>query len=99
MCRYHHNASDQLVIVDEQTNVDPKVYDHVVSPPVEEDPFDSPEYQEFVNDLASECKCGCAECGNSPCDGLLAGGLCDGMGCTCNEYEDDDFYINGDDEP
>lgn len=38
-----------------------------------EDPFDQPEYQDFVEECAKGCMCE-----NAPCDGCLAGGVCDG---------------------
>lgn len=44
----------------------------------DQDPYESAEYQRFVEESAKDCHCrhpyAC------PCDGVLAGGLCDGMG-------------------
>lgn len=34
---------------------------------------DSPEYQAFVESMVPHCRCA----NNRPCDGVLAGGLCD----------------------
>jgi len=39
------------------------------------DPMDDPEYQAFVDKLAQVCKCS----HDKPCDGLLAGGMCDNI--------------------
>jgi hypothetical protein len=47
------------------------------APPKDEDPYQSEEYQKFVESMAQYCHCEPA-C-NRPCDGVLAGGLCDGM--------------------
>lgn len=40
------------------------------------EPQDDPEYQKMVEELALQCTCTGAD---KPCDGLLAGGLCDDM--------------------
>jgi len=37
------------------------------------DPFDSPEYAAFVESMVPLCHCA----RNRPCDGVLAGGICD----------------------
>lgn len=34
--------------------------------------MDSPDYQAFVEDVAKYCRCS-----HGPCDGVLAGGMCD----------------------
>ena len=39
--------------------------------------YDDPEYQKFVEEMAKVCKC--TPLSDRPCDGLLAGGLCDEM--------------------
>lgn len=39
----------------------------------EPDPFDSPEYQAFVESMAKHCRCS----HGGPCAGVLAGGPCD----------------------
>lgn len=39
------------------------------------EPQDDPEYQKMVDELA--LKCTCQPDSARPCDGLLAGGLCD----------------------
>lgn len=38
-----------------------------------EDPYDSPEYQEYVAKVAETC-----DADDKPCDSCLAGGMCDG---------------------
>lgn len=43
-------------------------------PPVDKDPLQSEEYQKFVASMVEHCHC-CER--NRPCDGVLAGGLCD----------------------
>lgn len=53
-----------------------------------ENPLDDPDYQKFVEELAE--KCTCTPCGARPCDGLLAGGLCDDM------HPDDDWHDQDD---
>lgn len=50
----------------------------------EQNPYDTPEYQAFVEEMAKDCKCYPLEV--RPCDGLLAGGPCDRMG------QDSDFW-------
>ena len=40
----------------------------------------------------SQCSC-CPECNQTPCGGVVQGGLCDGMPCRC---EDED-YLDADD--
>lgn len=42
----------------------------------EPDPFESEEYQRFVESMVPYCHCKASNC---PCDGVLAGGLCDGI--------------------
>jgi len=41
-----------------------------------DDPFNSPEYQAFVESMVPHCHCADRY---RPCDGVLAGGLCDNM--------------------
>lgn len=50
-----------------------------------DNPYDSPEYQKFVEEMARECKC--EPPGERPCDGILAGGLCDMRGNEPEEIE------------
>ncbi len=45
--------------------------------PMEQDP----EYQQWINEISKDCDC-CATCGDVPCAGVMAGGLCDGH-CRC----------------
>lgn len=40
------------------------------------DPYDTPEYAAFVEEMAKHCHCEPLD--RRPCDGVLAGGLCDG---------------------
>lgn len=54
-------------------------------------PFDDmPGYVELVESLVKDCRC-CPAChpGGVPCDGLLAGGLCDQATCRCNDADPD----------
>lgn len=56
----------------------------------EEDPFQSEEYQKFVESMVPHCHC--AE-RYRPCDGVLAGGVCDGI------KDDKDSDLEEKDEP
>ena len=49
----------------------------------EDDPYDTPEYEAFVESMAKHCRC----TRNVPCDGVLAGGMCDEI-----IDDDDDWY-------
>lgn len=40
---------------------------------IQEDPYDSPEYQGYVAKVAETC-----DADDKPCDSCLAGGMCDG---------------------
>ncbi len=42
-----------------------------------ENQFDDPDYQRFVEEMAKDCRCTPLEL--RPCDGVLAGGVCDGV--------------------
>lgn len=44
--------------------------------PKDEDPFQSEDYVRFVESMVPRCHCSERY---RPCDGVLAGGLCDGM--------------------
>jgi hypothetical protein len=45
--------------------------------------------------VAIKCSC-CSQCWGCPCDGVMAGGLCDGMKCTCNDRDYDSLdYDDG----
>jgi len=46
-------------------------------------PFDEKEYYEFLESMIKHCKC-CPYCSNIPCDGILAGGMCDEI-CNCDD--------------
>jgi hypothetical protein len=62
------------------------------APPKDEDPFQSEEYQKFVESMVQHCHC--EPIGNRPCDGVLAGGPCDGI----QESRDDDREDEPEDE-
>lgn len=54
---------------------------------IPDDPFSSEEHAKFVESMIPHCHC--AE-RNRPCDGVLAGGLCDNIhDDKPEEYEDD----------
>ena len=55
---------------------------------------DDPAYEEFVSELASHCFC-CQECSSIPCDGVLAGGLCDNL-CSCDDEHEESYIDDGD---
>jgi hypothetical protein len=44
-----------------------------------------PEYQKFVDEMSKHCHCQPPH--DFPCAGVLAGGLCDGMGETQGEHD------------
>lgn len=49
--------------------------------------------QGLIESLAKDCRCcDCAVChpGGVPCDGLLAGGMCDEATCRCDDEEECD---------
>lgn len=54
-------------------------------PTTNPDPYQSEEYQRFVESMVQECHC---KESNRPCDGVLAGGLCDGIEEEPERYED-----------
>ena len=46
--------------------------------------------QHVVDVWKKQCDC-CPECSPHPCDGVRAGGMCDGLECQCDyDYEDED---------
>lgn len=53
------------------------------------DPYNSPGYQTFVESMVPHCQC---DHHNRPCDGVLAGGPCDGI------RERDEYHCEPDDE-
>lgn len=63
-----------------------------MSPEKYTDPLNSPEYHAFVESMISHCHC--EHPYPRPCDGVLAGGLCDGMkpNPRDNEERDPDIY-------
>jgi len=60
----------------------------VDTPKPEVPDYETPEYQAFLSEMAKHCKC-CPE--NCPCDGVLAGGLCDRMECSRCRRDDNDW--------
>lgn len=56
-----------------------------------DDPTDDPAYQAWLADLATQCRCS-----DKPCDGLMAGGLCDDLDWT--EF-DVDWDLDSDNQP
>lgn len=52
-------------------------------------PYETEEYQKFVESMVPYCHC----VTNRPCEGVLAGGMCDEIGCHTDpffEYREDD---------
>lgn len=51
---------------------------------------------EFLESIVDDCEC-CDRCHGRPCDGVAAGGLCDGY-CACSDDDDldDDVEDEGD---
>lgn len=56
------------------------------------DPFESAEYQKFVEEMAKHCHCSPR---HRPCDGVLAGGLCDRITDDRDDYHCD---LDGEEE-
>ena len=59
--------------------------------PKDEDPYKSEEYSKFVESMVPNCRCEPYSC--RPCDGVLAGGLCDCAGhreWVCGGYFEDE---------
>lgn len=69
-------------------NEEPKSAESLPNPPKDEDPYHSEDYQKFVESMVEHCHC--MPYGNRPCDGVLAGGLCDDMREVRNEDQCDD---------
>lgn len=67
-------------------NLTPEEFAHIFGDPrvkpEGEDPYTSADYQRFVESMLPHCHCEI----DRPCDGVLAGGLCDGRR---DEREDD----------
>jgi len=57
---------------------------------VDDDPFDTPEYQAFIDEALKHCMCE----RDNPCDGVLAGGPCDRR---IDEMIDDSYLENEED--
>lgn len=45
----------------------------------------------FYEVMAKYCRC-CRSCGDVPCPGVCAGGLCDQASCRCDDEYDDLEY-------
>ena len=45
--------------------------------------------QHVINEWRAQCDC-CPQCNPCPCDGVAAGGLCDGLECDCFADDDDE---------
>lgn len=54
--------------------------------------------QELIERMAKVCRC-CPECGAPPCDGCMAGGMCDEFRCSCDDEHEDDFDDEEDGQP
>jgi hypothetical protein len=50
------------------------------------DPFESPEYAAFVESMVPHCHCSPS---HQPCDGVLAGGLCDNIRDDREDWRDE----------
>lgn len=67
---------------------------------MDEEITNDPSYQKFIEDAAKQCKC--IPVSMRPCDGLLAGGLCDELNMSerdedredAEEDRDQEFYDN-----
>ena len=44
-----------------------------------------------ISEWLKQCTC-CPVCQQKPCDGVMAGGMCDDL-CDCDEYEDNPELI------
>jgi len=60
-------------------------------PKPDEDPYQSEEYAKFVESCVPHCHCSER---NRPCDGVLAGGICDGIQ---DDDRDSDTMSDGED--
>lgn len=45
----------------------------------------------FLASCVADCRC-CPNCGNPPCPGCTAGGICDESDCYCGDALHDDPY-------
>ena len=54
-----------------------------------DDPHDDPAYCQFVHEMAKICRCESLDV--RPCEGVLAGGVCDRMDWT--KIDDEDFDL------
>jgi hypothetical protein len=60
------------------------------------DPYSTPEYAAFVEEMAKHCQC--LPPHSCPCDGVLAGGLCDKAGWSDWSDPQDDSWRDEEDE-
>lgn len=62
-----------------------------MSGPIIEDPYQSEDYQKFVEEISKTC-----DADDSPCDSCLSGGICDGPPRPDPSWDsgldEDDFY-------
>jgi hypothetical protein len=58
------------------------------APPKDEDPYESEEYHKFVESMVEHCHCSPESM--RPCDGILAGGLCDDLHFDREAEREDD---------
>lgn len=70
------------------------------------DDYDPMPPPDVIERLAKDCRC-CQACGSVPCDGVMAGGMCDEARCSCDDepsdrdddedgYPDSWFHPDGD---
>lgn len=58
-----------------------------------DDDFDQMPPPDVIEEMLKGCRC-CRMCSNPPCDGAMAGGMCDEADCHCDDdhdYRDDDL--------
>ena len=51
----------------------------------------------WLKEIEKACGC-CPFCDHVPCDGVAAGGMCDGSDCGCFDFDDPED-INSEEEP
>lgn len=51
------------------------------------DGYDNESYHAHIRAAALACHC-CPVCCSPPCDGCLAGGVCDDAACRCDELDE-----------
>lgn len=61
-------------------------------------PVDDPSWQEHIKESMRYCSC-CPLCSDPPCDGAMAGGVCDQAPCRCDDdWDEDEDYDREDDD-